>query len=365
MPSRMETMTEFTLRESGANGSMDAVIQGRSVATLKRLTAILLFGPYPRRAPSPPRSLGASGCASQADSQSYGRPCEVMKILKNRMSARRAFATVLLVFGALFAVGCASYAPARKGETNCRKLLFASPQGHKLYMDLYVPQSAQLAPVVIWIFGGSWKYGSNGYHLNVRDLTASGIAIASIQYRTSGTARYPAQLEDCRAAARWLRANGVGYGIDPTRIGASGESAGGHLAALLGTVEGAPSIRAVCALYPPTDLVALGRMYETPDHSSDIDKLLGGSIDQKLALAKEASPVNHVTASSPPFLIFHGEDDTLVPLAQSQELQRRLICAGVQSRLIVVPGQGHWFLLNRSQIGEVARFFNRSFATAR
>jgi acetyl esterase/lipase len=284
--------------------------------------------------------------------------------LKIRTATLWAFAAVLLIFGAVFTAGCASYAPARPGENNYRKVLFASPQGHKLYMDLYVPQTARPAPVVVWIFGGSWKYGSNGYHLNLRDLTASGIAIASIQYRLSGTAKYPAQLEDCRAAVQWLRANGARYGIDPHRIGASGESAGGHLAALLGTVEGAPSIRAVCALYPPTDLVALGRMYETPNHSSDIDKLLGGPIEQKLTLAKEGSPVHHVTRSSPPFLIFHGADDTLVPLAQSQELQRRLTRAGVGSRLIVVPGKGHWFLLDRSQIAEVARFFQEHFAKA-
>jgi acetyl esterase/lipase len=287
-----------------------------------------------------------------------------MNALKKRAAALRVCAVVLLIFGALFTAGCASYAPARPGEKNYRKQLFASPQGHKLYMDLYVPRTSKPAPVVIWIFGGSWKYGSNGYHLNLRDLTASGIAIASIQYRMSGTAKYPAQFEDCRAAVRWLRANGARYGIDPHRIGASGESAGGHLAALLGTVEGAPSIRAVCALYPPTDLVALGRMYESPKRPSDIDKLLGGPIEQKLALARAASPVNHVTPSSPPFLIIHGADDTLVPLAQSQELQRRLVRAGVESRLIVVPGKGHWFLLDRGQIAEVARFFRRHFGMA-
>jgi len=279
------------------------------------------------------------------------------------MAALYFFAAVSLILEAFSTVGCASYAPARPGETNHRKLLFASPQGHDLYMDLYVPRTVRPAPVVVWIFGGSWKYGSNGYHLNLRDLTAFGIAVASIQYRLSGTAKYPAQLEDCEAAVQWLRANGARYGIDPHRIGASGESAGGHLAALLGTVEGAPAIRAVCALYPPTDLVALGRKYERPDHPSDIDKLLGGPIEQNLALARAASPVYHVTSSSPPFLIIHGAKDTLVPVAQSRELQRRLVQAGVRSRLIVVPDKGHWFLLDRSQVAKVARFFQRHFGT--
>ena len=276
----------------------------------------------------------------------------------------RVFAGLGLWTAVMFLSGCASYGPPRNGEKISRKLLFASPQGHNLYLDLYVPTGSRPAPVVVWIFGGSWKYGSNGYHLNLRDLTSSGVAVASIQYRLSQTAKYPAQLDDCRAAVQWLRSNGARYGIDPTQIGLSGESAGGHLAALLGTVEGAPRIRAVCVLYPPTNLVTLGRQYEKPSKPSDIDKLLGGRIEAKLALAKEASPVTHVSASSPPFLIFHGADDKLVPLEQSEELQRRLRQSGVESRLVVVPGKGHWFLLNHAQLAEVAAFFHRQLDAA-
>jgi acetyl esterase/lipase len=161
-------------------------------------------------------------------------------------------------------------------------------------MDLYVPQTDKPAPVVVWIFGGSWKFGSKGFHVNVRDLTRYGIVVASIQYRLSGSDKYPAQIDDCRTAVEWLRTHSRDYGLDPQRIGVSGESAGGHLAALLGTMEGAPGIRAVFAMYPPTDLVKLGRMYSEPGKESDIEKLLGGPIEDKLALAYEASPINHV-----------------------------------------------------------------------
>src|SRR5262249_13672031 len=129
--------------------------------------------------------------------------------------------------------GCAAYGPARPGEKIYRDVVFASPGGRDLRMDLYVPASARPAPVVIWIFGGSWKFGSKGFHVNLRRLTDYGIALAAIDYRLSGTAKYPAQLEDCEVAVEWLRANGGRYGIDPREIGASGESAGGHLAALL------------------------------------------------------------------------------------------------------------------------------------
>jgi len=281
----------------------------------------------------------------------------------SKLTARNfALALSLLWF---FMAGCAAYGPPRAGEKIYRDVRFASPGGHDLCLDLYVPRGARPAPVVVWIFGGSWKFGSRGFHLNVRDLTRYGIAVAAIDYRFSQTAKYPAQLEDCEAAVEWLRVNGSRYGIDPERIGASGESAGGHLAALLGTVEGRPRIRAVFAMYPPTDLVAIGREYAHPGGPSDIELLLGGPIEEKLALAKAGSPVDHVTRSSSPFLLMHGARDTLVPIWHSEELQRRLRAAGVEARLIVVPDKGHWFQLTTEQVAEVAQFFQRHFGPVR
>lgn len=288
-----------------------------------------------------------------------------MSVPPPRNLAFRNTVRLLAICTLLVCAGCAAYAPPRAGEKVYRGVKFASPGGTDLRMDLYVPKSTKPVPVVMWIFGGSWKIGSKGYHVNLRDLTKYGIAVAAIDYRLSSTSKYPAQLHDCEAALAWLHANGAAYGINPAEIGVSGESAGGHLAALLGTVEGTPKIRAVCALYPPTDLVSLGRMYATPGRLGDIEKLLGGPIEQKIALAAQASPVNHVSRSSPPFLLIHGKQDSLVPLAQSQKLQRLLEEAHVESRLIVVPGKGHWFQLNDSQIEEVARFFKRHLSPAR
>ncbi|MEO7934242.1 MAG: alpha/beta hydrolase [Chthoniobacterales bacterium] len=264
---------------------------------------------------------------------------------------------------ACLVVACAPYGLARPNEKIVRNVEFATPGGQSLRLDIYLPKSNKPVPVVMWIFGGSWKFGSKGYHVNLRDLTRSGIAVASIDYRLSGTAVYPAQLEDCKSALAWLRAHGAEYGIDPTRIGVSGESAGGHLAALLGTLEGKSKIKAVCALYPPTNLVSLGRKYKNPDRWSDIERLLGGPIETKLALAREASPVNRVSADAPPFLIIHGAQDTLVPIGQSHELDRDLRRVGVESRIIVVPDKGHWFQLDETQLKAVAEFFQRHFAT--
>lgn len=220
----------------------------------------------------------------------------------------------------LLVTGCATYGPERPDEKVHRDVLFAAPGGHKLRMDLYVPKTAKPAPVVLWMFGGGWRFDSKGYHVNVRDLTSAGIAVASIQYRLSSTAVYPAQLEDCRAAAQWLRDNGARYGIDATHMGASGESSGGQLAAMLAAAEGKSRIRVVCALYAPTDIIELGRLYAKPGRLSLIEKFLGGPIEQKLALAADASPLNYISRSLPPFLIIHGECDGVVPLEQSEQL---------------------------------------------
>ena len=263
------------------------------------------------------------------------------------------------IIATLLVAGCSTYGPQRPGEKVYRDVLFAAPGGHKLYMDLYVPKTAKPAPVVLWIFGGCWMFGSKGYHVNVRDLTSAGIAVASIQYRMSRHAVYPAQLEDCRAAVKWLHENGARYGIDPSRMGASGESSGGQLASLLAATEGKSRIRAVCALYPATDLVELGSHYAKPGRLNCIEKLLGGPIQQKLALAAEASPIDRISPNLPPFLIIHGEGDRAIPVQQSEKFFEALQHAGVPSQLIEVHGKRHWFRLDNEQFTEVARFFQR------
>ena len=262
----------------------------------------------------------------------------------------------------LLVAGCSTYGPARPGEKIYRNVQFAAPGGHRLYMDLYVPKTAQPAPVVLWIFGGCWRFGSKGYHVNVRDLTTAGIAVASIQYRMSSTAVYPAQLEDCLAAAQWLRDHGAEYGIDATRMGASGESSGGQLAAELGAAQGKSRIRAVCALYPVSDVTELAWLYAKPGRLNLIEKLLGGPIAQKYKLADSASPINHISRALPPFLIIHGARDRTVPVQQSERYFLALAAAGVEVQLMVAPEKGHWFRLDDVQFAEVSRFFQTHLA---
>jgi acetyl esterase/lipase len=260
----------------------------------------------------------------------------------------------VLAFG-----GCSTLGPARPGETIHRNVVYALRDGKKLHVDLYVPAQPRPAPVIVWFHGGGWKYGDKGYSLLVRDLTRDGFAIASVQYRLVRTARWPAQIDDCRDALAWLRQNGPRYGIDPRRVGLAGESAGGHLAALLGNQERTPNVRAVCALYPPTDMLLMGEKYAGYRKASIFSQLFGGDIRDRAAVARAASPVTFVGRRSPPFLLYHGDRDWLVPLEQSEVLHKRLCAAGVECELLVERGKGHAFHLDDAQLTRVATFFRR------
>jgi acetyl esterase/lipase len=209
-------------------------------------------------------------------------------------------------------------------------------------------------PCVVLIHGGSWRFGGRDSLLLPAALLARlGFVTASIEYRLTHEAPFPAQIEDCKCAVRFLRANAAELGLDPERIGAFGTSAGGHLAALLGTAPDHPAlegnggwpdvssaVQAVVDWYGPTDVAALaGEALQ----GSVID-LLGGPVRTHLAVAAFADPATHVTPSCPPFLILHGSEDRSVPLSQSEYLHAALLGAGIDSELIVMEGKGHGFL---------------------
>jgi acetyl esterase/lipase len=255
--------------------------------------------------------------------------------------------------------GCAAYGPARHGETIHRNIVYAERGGKKLHLDLYVPAKPRPAPVIVWFHGGGWKYGFKGYNLLVRDLTRDGFAIASVEYRLLRAGRPCPADEDCRDATDWIRTHGSIYGINGKRIGLAGESAGGHLAALVGTREGRKRVKAVCALYPPTNLVAMGERYAPYKRLSIITQMFGGDIADKRKAAWEASPVAHVSPNSPPFLLYHGDRDWLVPVEQSIELDAALRKVGVSSELIILSGKRHAFHLDDSQLSHVAAFFHK------
>lgn len=238
-----------------------------------------------------------------------------------------------------------------------------------LKLDLYLPGPAgkdAARPVVIWVHGGGWRGGSkNGTPATA--LIADGFVVASVEYRLSGEAKFPAQINDCKGAVRFLRANAGKYGLDPNAFGAWGSSAGGHLVALMGTagdanelegdVGGNPNVssrvQAVCDWFGPTDLRS-NRRRAIP---SPVTLLLGGMPADKPQLARQASPVAFVSKDDPPFLIVHGDRDPVVPLSQSERLHESLKEAGVASELHVVKGAGHGRFRDPAVTEKVRKFF--------
>jgi acetyl esterase/lipase len=235
------------------------------------------------------------------------------------------------------------------------------PHRERNTLDLFVPKSESPLPLVIWVHGGAWQGGSKDGPNPALPLLDHGYAIAAINYRLSQHAVYPAQIEDCKAAVRFLRANAKKYNLNPDAFGAWGSSAGGHLVALLGTtgdvteLEGAVGdhtdvssrVRCVVDFFGPTDLTKMAAQ-SGPNSKIDHDsptapeaRLIGGPVQQNKEKAAKANPITFVTPDDAPVLILHGDADPLVPVGQSELLRDALKKAGVEVELVVIAGAGH------------------------
>ena len=233
-------------------------------------------------------------------------------------------------------------------------LEYSRPATGALLLDLYLPEKtpARPLPVVMWIHGGGWKNGSKE-NCPLIWLAAEGYAVASIEHRFTLAAQWPAQIDDARAAVRWLRTNAARYALDSAHVAVGGGSSGAHLAAVLGTLS-APAgetvssrVQAVLDFYDPSDLLTMPANLPGPG-KTDADlakangaKLLGGIVRDRPEIAKQASALHQISRDDPPFLILHGDQDPQVPLAQSERLHAKLREAGVPSELRVLPGAGH------------------------
>ncbi len=255
------------------------------------------------------------------------------------------------------------------------------PGGHERQkLDLYLPDESDSQPapdakrpLIIWVHGGAWRAGSK-QNCPARRFVREGYAVASINYRLSQHAIFPAQIQDCKAAVRWLRANAGQYGYDPNRFGAWGASAGGHLVALLGTAgdvnefdvgpnAGVSSrVQAVCDFFGPTDFTKMSSYWSTMDHDSPQSpesQLVGGAIQDNKDKVRRANPIAYATAHDPPFLIVHGDKDPLVPHNQSEMLYDALKNAGVDVTFYTVSGGGHGGFKDPQVDILVAEFFNK------
>lgn len=247
-----------------------------------------------------------------------------------------------------------------------------------LLLDLYLPKDLSPdLPLVIWIHGGGWKNGSKEKPKGIW-LAQNGYAFASINYRLTHEAIWPAQIEDCRDAVRFLRKNANQFKIDPTKIAVWGGSAGGHLVAVLGTLEPpvdepiSSRVQAVIDWYGPSDLLSMppnnvseSRTLEQVANSNGA-KLLGATVRDVPNLAKQASAFWNVSPNDPPFLIMHGEKDPGVPLEQSQKLHDKLLKNKVDSTLHIVKEAGHGGpLFQTDEVKKVMLdFLNRLFKSS-
>lgn len=228
-------------------------------------------------------------------------------------------------------------------------------------LDLYLPEKSDgPLPLIIWVHGGGWQGGSKTGCPPARDnYMARGYAVASIGYRLSGDAIFPAQIEDCKAAIRWLRAHAKEHNLNPDRFAAWGSSAGGHLVALLGTsgdirafdvgahLDQSSRVQAVCDYYGPTDLLqmdahALNKQRSNHNSPTSAEsKLIGGAIQENKDKVARANPITYVSKDDPPFLIVHGDQDSTVAHHQSEILYDALRSAGARVRFHTIEGAGH------------------------
>ena len=242
------------------------------------------------------------------------------------------------------------------GARAFRDLPYVSHGHPRQKLDLYLPASPK-GPVIIWIHGGGWIGGTKA-EVPGLGMLGLGYTIASLEYRFSSDAIFPAQIEDCKAGIRWLRAHAQQYGYDPKRFCVWGASAGGHLTALLATtgnirdfdvgenLDQSSAIQCGIDCFGPADFPGWKAPSDNPiltrsGSNSILVALLGGPVDEKMALARRASPLTWVTKDSAPLLIMQGTADPLVGLEQSQRLADKYQSAGAEVMLDVIQGGGH------------------------
>ncbi|MBL8868027.1 MAG: alpha/beta hydrolase [Gemmataceae bacterium] len=248
-----------------------------------------------------------------------------------------------------------------------RDIQYAVHDGEKMLLDIARPTTPGPHPAVVCLHGGAWKFGKKD-HLSktsryldvefgtgkkslVEWLAGEGYVAVSVGYRLMPKHKFPAPVEDAKTAIRFLRANAARFDLDPDRIGTIGYSAGGHIAALVGTTtteagfegtlyrEQSSRVNCVVDFFGPTDLT----LYTEAEgvEAAIFKPLLGARYRENPEIYRKASPIEHVTKDAPPFLILHGTADILVPIIHSERFHKKLVDAGAKSELTTLPGEGH------------------------
>jgi acetyl esterase/lipase len=268
-----------------------------------------------------------------------------------------------LVFGTLAFAAFTTQAQPTRGPampahvTAIENARFASVDGQDLELDLYMPEAAVNPPLLVWAHGGGWSRG-NRTPVSTFAFVEAGYAMATVDYRLSGVAPFPAQLHDLKGAIRFLRAQAAAYGYDANRIAMVGVSAGAHLAALAGVTNGnaelegtvggnldqSSEIAAVVSYFGASNLTTIldqSTPFGLNIREPGLEALFGGPPAEKTELARLASPVFHVDAGDPPLLLLHGDQDPQMPINQSHELHGAYKKLGLDVHFEVVHGARH------------------------
>lgn len=256
-------------------------------------------------------------------------------------------------------------APSCRAEEGIIKedpITYCEIAGEKLQLDMVRPTGEGPFPAVVMIHGGGWEGGSRAGYLGALPAMAKrGYVALTISYRltkpdASGKAKYPfpAAVNDCKCAIRWLRANAAKYKVDPDRIGVTGGSAGGHLSLMLGVTEASDGlegeggyadqsskVQAVVNVFGPTDMPHIWK--SKGGAAPIVERFLGGKLDAIPDVYKKSSPISYVKKDLPPILTIHGTADTLVPPDQAERFDKAMREAGAQHTLLLLNGQGHGF----------------------
>lgn len=253
-------------------------------------------------------------------------------------------------------LGLSIFSTIHAAPAAIKDIEYAKAGDTRLRLDLY-PAESQRGPLIVYIHGGAWRGGSKN-EMPLKELVEAGYPAASIEYRLSTAAKFPAQAYDIKAAIRFLRGEARNLKIDASRIVIAGSSAGGHLAALIGVSNGvkelegdlgahtdqSSDVQGIISFFGGSDLTTI-LAQSTPKalemRVPALELLLGGKPDEQKELARLASPVFHVDKNDPPLLLFHGDQDPQMPVNQSLELEGAYEKAGAKVRLKILHGAGH------------------------
>jgi acetyl esterase/lipase len=270
----------------------------------------------------------------------------------------------LLALVALGNIACGQ--PPAPTQAN---VVYGTADDQKLLLDVYRPDAPGPHAAIVLIHGGGWAAGDKaGFAGLAQGLTLAGFVSFSVNYRLAPGFHYPAQVQDVARAVRWVRAHAREYDVDPARIGACANSAGGHLSLMLGVMAAdayqSPDdpnrdldgrVRCVVDAYGPADFTDPARL---PQAAWIVEGFLGAPYDQAPDKWAEASPITHVVRGAAPVLFIHGDKDTLIPLEQSELMKAALDKVGVPNELIIIANGDHGFA--GADPNDVAAAFKRA-----